>query len=317
MRKFMPACAPASTDSAPMTNALLYLTTVLIWGTTWIALKLQLGPVPIAWSIVYRFGLAAAVLMAWLALRRQWRLPERSLWPLLLAQGLALFCLNFVCFLNASRWIASGLVAVCFSTAPLWNALNGRWFQRRALSRPVLLGGALGLAGLLLLFGTEALKDLQRPQTLWGLALALAGTCCFSLGNLLSGALQRRSQTPLQTNAWAMAVGACATAAWALAQGERPAFDASPSYVGAWLYLAIPGSVIGFTAYLTLVGRLGADKAAYCTVLFPVVALNVSAWLEGYAWGASGVLGLGLVLAGNVVVFWRGGRPRAMALKPR
>jgi len=298
-------------------NALLYLATVLIWGTTWIALKLQLGPVPIAWSIAYRFWLAAAVLMAWLAWRRQWRLPPRTVWPLLLAQGLALFCLNFVCFLNASRWIASGLVAVCFSTAPLWNALNGRLFQGRALSRPVLLGGSLGLAGLLLLFGTEVLKDLDRPQTLWGLGLALAGTYCFSLGNLLSGAMQRQGQTPLQTNALAMTVGACAIATWALLRGEAPAFDASPTYVGAWLYLAVPGSVIGFTAYLTLVGRLGADKAAYCTVLFPVVALNVSAWMEGYRWTAGALLGLGLVGAGNVVVFWRGGWPRALSLRPR
>jgi drug/metabolite transporter (DMT)-like permease len=300
-----------------MNTALLYLTTVLIWGTTWIALKLQIGSVPIPWSIAYRFWLAAAVLMGWLAWRRQWKLPPRSVWPLLLCQGLCLFCLNFVCFLNASRWIASGLVAVCFSTAPLWNALNGRLLQGKPLARQVLLGGTLGLAGLLLLFGSEVLKDLGRPETLWGLGLALAGTYCFSLGNLLSGAMQRQGQTPLQTNAWAMTVGACAIAAWALLRGEAPAFDASPTYVGAWLYLAVPGSVIGFTAYLTLVGRLGADKAAYCTVLFPVVALNVSAWMEGYRWTAGALLGLGLVLAGNVVVFWRGGWPRALSLRPR
>ena len=307
MRNFVPRAAPPAPDTGGVTpaDALLYLLTVLIWGTTWIALKLQLGPVPIAWSIAYRFALAAAVLMAWLAWRRQWRLPPRRVWPLLAAQGLCLFCLNFVCFFNASRFIASGLVAVCFSTAPLWNALNGRVFQGRPLARQVLLGGALGLAGLLLLFGTEVLKDLGRPQTLAGLALALAGTYCFSLGNLLSGAMQRQGQTPLQTNAWAMLLCATAVAAWALARGDAPAFDPSPTYVAAWLYLAIPGSVICFTAYLTLVGRLGADKAAYCTVLFPVVALNVSAWVEGYAWTAGALLGLALVLAGNVVVFWR------------
>jgi drug/metabolite transporter (DMT)-like permease len=293
-----------------MSTALLYLTTVLIWGTTWIALKLQIGDVPIPWSIAYRFWLAAALLLIALAWRRQARLPPKSVWPLLLSQGLCLFCLNFVCFLNASRFVASGLVAVCFSTAPLWNALNARLFQRQPLSGRVLLGGALGLAGLLLLFGSEVAKDWGRPQTLWGLSLALAGTYCFSLGNLLSGAMQRQGQTPLQTNAWAMLIGATAIAAYALASGQPPRFDASPQYVGAWLYLAIPGSVIGFTTYLTLVGRLGADRAAYCTVLFPVIALNVSAAVEGYAWTASAGLGLLLVAAGNVAVFWRGGWPR-------
>lgn len=290
-----------------MTNALLYLSTVLIWGTTWIALKLQLGVVPIAWSIAYRFWLAAAVLLAWLAWRGAVRAPPRAVWPHLLAQGLCLFCVNFICFLLASQWIASGLVAVCFSTAPLWNALNGRLFQGKAIAPRVLLGAALGLAGLLLLFGTEVLKDLGRPQTLWGLGLALAGTCCFSLGNLLSGTMQRLGQTPLQTNAWAMTIGATVVALGAAMAGQAPSFDTSPTYVGAWLYLAIPGSVIGFTAYLTLVGRMGADRAAYCTVLFPVVALNVSAWVEGYHWTAAGLAGLLLVAMGNAVVFWRGG----------
>lgn len=292
-------------------TAALYALTVLIWGTTWIALKLQLGSVPIAWSIAWRFALAAGVMLGWLAWRRQSRLPPRRAWPLLLAQGLCLFCLNFLCFLEASRWIASGLVAVCFSTAPLWNALNGRVFHGQPLQRRVLLGAMLGLAGLVLLFGTEVLKDLGQPQTLRGLALAMAGTYCFSLGNLLSGALQRRGLPPLQTNAWAMLAGTVLVATWALASGQAPAFELSPTYVAAWLYLAIPGSVIGFTAYLTLVGRLGADRAAYCTVLFPVVALNVSAWLEGYRWTLPALLGLGLVLAGNVAVFWRARAPGA------
>jgi drug/metabolite transporter (DMT)-like permease len=211
-----------------------------------------------------------------------------------------------MCFLTASQWIASGLVAVCFSTAPVWNALNGRLFLGNALSARVLWGAGLGLVGLLLLFGTEVLKDLSRPQTLYGLGLALAGTYCFSLGNLLSGAMQKRGQTPLQTNAWAMTIGATVIAAWALASGQPMRFDASAQYVGAWLYLAIPGSVIGFTAYLTLVGRMGADRAAYCTVLFPVVALNVSAVMEGYHWTLPALGGLALVALGNVVVFWRG-----------
>jgi drug/metabolite transporter (DMT)-like permease len=316
MRKFLPPARNPRDETHRMTNLLLYVTTVLIWGTTWIALKLQLGVVPIAWSIAYRFWLAAAVLMLWLvwtAWRNQtaFRLPPRDIWPHLLAQGLCLFCLNFMCFLTASQWIASGLVAVCFSTAPVWNALNGRLFLGKALSARVLWGAGLGLAGLLLLFGTEVLKDLGRPQTLYGLGLALAGTYCFSLGNLLSGAMQKRGQTPLQTNAWAMTIGATVIAAWALVSGQPLRFDTSAQYVGAWLYLAIPGSVIGFTAYLTLVGRMGADRAAYCTVLFPVVALNVSAVMEGYHWTPPALAGLALVALGNVVVFWRGRAPLA------
>ena len=146
-----------------MTNALLYLSTVLIWGTTWIALKLQLGSVPIAWSIAYRFWLAAAVLWLWLLWRGQWRVPPRRVWPLLVAQGLCLFCLNFICFLLASRWIASGLVAVVFSTAPVWNALNGRLFHGRAIAPRVVAGALFGLGISAVLFWDRISAALFNP----------------------------------------------------------------------------------------------------------------------------------------------------------
>jgi len=164
----------------------------------------------------------------------------------------------------------------------------------------VLAGGALGLSGLVLLFWPEISGG---HATLAGLAWALGGTLCFSTGNLLSAALQKEGLKPVQTNAWGMAVGTAILTVYALLAGVPFAFDTSARYVGALLYLAIPGSVIGFTAYLTLVGRLGPERAAYSTVLFPVVALNVSAWVEGYVWTAPALVGLVLVMAGNVLVF--------------
>lgn len=290
-------------------NAVLYVLVVLIWGTTWIALKWQLGAVPIALSIAYRFGLAALVLFGWLLWRRQLVLPHGRALGWVLAQGLCLFCLNFVCFLNASRTVASGLVAVVFSSAALWNALLARVVHGRAIAPPVLAGGALGLTGLVLLFWPEISGG---HATVAGLAWALGGTLCFSTGNLLSAALQQEGLKPVQTNAWGMAVGTALLLSWAAVSGLPWVFDPSARYVGALVYLAIPGSVIGFTAYLTLVGRLGPERAAYSTVLFPVVALNVSAWAEGYRWTAPALAGLLLVMAGNVLVF----RKRPLACAP-
>ncbi|WP_066270096.1 DMT family transporter [Hydrogenophaga palleronii] len=284
-------------------NAVLYAGVVLIWGTTWIALKWQLGEVPIALSIAYRFGLAALILFAWLAWRGQLARPRgrAALW--VLGQGLCLFCLNFVCFLQASQTLASGLVAVVFSSATLWNALLARALHGRRLAPQVLAGGAFGLAGLVLLFWPEI--QAAGTGSVSGLAWALAGTLCFSCGNLLSAALQNEGLKPVQTNAWGMLVGTLVLLGYALLAGLPLVFETSWRYTGALLYLAIPGSVIGFTAYLTMVGRLGPERAAYSTVLFPVVALNVSAWLEGYRWTAPALAGLVLVMLGNVLVFRR------------
>jgi len=294
-------------------TAVLYALTVVIWGTTWIALKLQLGSVPIPWSIAWRFALAAALLFGWLALRGQLRLPRREARPLVAAQGLALFCVNFICFLNASRDIPSGLVAVVFSTATLWNALGARLVFKRALTPALVWGGLLGLAGLVAMFWPELARRGASAGTLRGLAFALAGTLCFSGANLLSARMQALGEPPALTNAWGMLVGTTVLVAGCLAAGIAPAFDPSPAYVGAWLYLAIPGSVVGFTAYLSLVGRLGPERAAYCTVLFPLVALAISSAVEDYRWSAPALAGLGLVMAGNVLVFRRPVRPTAGA----
>ncbi|WP_416422591.1 DMT family transporter [Pseudomonas sp. App30] len=284
-------------------NLFLYLLTVLIWGTTWLALKLQLGVVAIPVSIVYRFALAALVLFAILLLSRRLQPMSRRGHLICLAQGLCLFCINFMCFLTASQWVPSGLVAVVFSTATLWNALNARVFFGQRIAANVLGGGALGLAGLGLLFWPELAGHSASRETLIGLGLALLGTLCFSAGNMLSSLQQKAGLRPLTTNAWGMLYGSVMLAGYCLVRGVPFSVDWSLQYIGSLLYLVIPGSVIGFTAYLTLVGRMGPERAAYCTVLFPLVALNVSAVAEGYQWTAPALAGLVLVMAGNVLVF--------------
>jgi drug/metabolite transporter (DMT)-like permease len=291
-------------------NTLLYLLTVLIWGTTWIAITFQLGVVAAPVSIAYRFWIAATVLMLFLLATRRPVWPPRAAWPYLLAQGLALFCCNFLCFYYASKWVPSGLVAVVFSTAPIWNAVNGRVFMGRPIRRQVLGGALLGLCGIGLLFMPQMQGHWNDSGMLLGLGLALLGTLCFSTGNLLSSRMQSLGLTPWLTNTWAMLIGATILGCGALLLGMPFNFDPGTRYAASLLYLAIPGSVVAFTAYLLLVGRIGPDRAAYTTVLFPVVALTVSTFFEGYQWNALGLGGLVLVLGGNLMAFLPAGALR-------
>lgn len=284
-------------------NISLYLLTVLIWGTTWIALKMQLGDVAIPVSIVYRFGFAAIVLFVMLLASGKLQKVNRRGQLICVAQGLCLFCVNFMCFYTASQWIPSGLIAVVFSTSTLWNALNARIFFRQKVARNVLAGGALGLIGLACLFWPELVGHSASQQTLIGLGLALLGTLCFSAGNMLSSLQQKAGLRPLTTNAYGMLYGAAMLSLYCLLSGTPFGFEWNTRYIGSLAYLVIAGSVIGFTAYLTLVGRMGPERAAYCTVLFPVVALNISAFAEGYQWTAPALMGLVLVMLGNVLVF--------------
>jgi drug/metabolite transporter (DMT)-like permease len=308
-------CNGAAVNGLTM-NAFLYLLTVLIWGSTWIAIKWQLGVVPAPVSIAWRFWVAAVVLLAILLITRKPLRPPRAALPYLVAQGLALFCCNFLCFYYASQWVASGLVAVVFSTAPLWNSINGRVFLKRALQPQVVCGALLGLIGIVLLFLPQMRGHWTEAGMLRGLGLALLGTLCFSTGNLLSSRMQALGLTPWLTNTWAMFIGASVLTLASLALGMPFAIETTPRYLGSLLYLAVPGSVIGFTAYLMLVGRLGPEKAAYCTVLFPVVALTISTVYEDYRWSAPACIGLALVLCGNLLAFLPlGARLRPMAAR--
>jgi drug/metabolite transporter (DMT)-like permease len=189
-------------------NLSLYFITVLIWGTTWIAIKWQLGAVPPPVSIAWRFWLAAAVLFALLRLMRRPVRPPREAWRYLVAQGVALFCLNFLCFYYSEQVVPSGLVAVIFSTAPLLNSINGRVFMGRPLRPSAIAGALLGLTGIACLFWQQMAGHLDDHATWIGLAIAFAGTMCFSAGNLLSSRMQAMGLHPLATNGWAMLIGA-------------------------------------------------------------------------------------------------------------
>ena len=284
-------------------NILLYAVTVLIWGTTWIAIKWQLGTVPPPVSIAWRFWLAALALFALLRLMGRPLWPPRTAWRYLAAQGLALFCANFLCFYYAEQNVPSGLVAVVFSTAPLLNSINGRLFMGRPLQPTAIAGAALGLLGIVCLFVQQMAGHLGDHAVWLGLAIAFLGTLCFSVGNLLSSRMQSMGLHPFATNSWAMLIGAGVLTMGSALAGFSFAIEPDARYLGALAYLAVFGSVIGFTAYLMLVGRIGPERAAYCTVLFPIVALAASTVFEGYQWTALAVVGLVLVVAGNLVAF--------------
>jgi drug/metabolite transporter (DMT)-like permease len=284
-------------------NLLLYFITVLIWGTTWIAIKWQVGVVAPPVSIAFRFWLAALAMFVLMRLLRRSVKAPREAWPLLAGQGLALFCINFLCFYYAEQIVPSGLVAVVFSTAPLFNAINGRVFLKRPLQPSAIVGAALGLVGILCLFAPEMVGH-TGDRTMWiGLVIALVGTMSFSAGNLFSSRMQAMGLHPTVTNSWAMLIGAALLTLGSLAAGFSFQPEMTVRYFGSLAYLAVPGSVIGFTTYLTLVGRIGPERAAYCTVLFPFVALAVSTVFEGYQWSAAAVAGLALVVVGNLIAF--------------
>src|SRR5580700_1745941 len=285
-----------------MKTLFFYAVTVLIWGSTWFAIKLQLSSVPSQVSVAYRFALAALILFAWCWIRR---LPlkfsfREHLW--LMLQGIAVFSTNYVLFYEAEKHLVSGSVAIIFSLLVVFNILNNWFFFRVKPTYQVLGGAALGLLGIVLTFWYELFNLGSSLANVFGIGLSLVGTVCASFGNMIFARLRKDGMPIVQGNAFGMLYGTVVLFAYACFSGGKFSFDSSPSYILSLLYLSLFGSVIAFGCYLTLVGRIGADRAAYCSVLFPIVALGLSAAFEGYRLNALSGLGIVLVLAGNVLV---------------
>lgn len=288
-----------------MQNAVLYLITVLIWGSTWLAIKLQLGVVAPEASVVYRFFLASVLLFAFsrargLALR--FTLRQHAFIAL---QGLLLFGINYILVYFAELHVTSGLVAVIFSTIIIFNVIFGALLLKSRVNTLVVLGALIGISGLGLVFWPELQGFDLRGGAALGIGMALLSSLSASLGNIVSARNQQESIPVIQANAYGMLYGSLLTLIIALARGTEFAFDGSFAYLASLLYLALFGSVIAFGCYLTLLGRIGADRAAYVTVLFPVIALLLSAAFEGLALSGPQFAGIGLILLGNVIVVAR------------
>ncbi|MBV8587252.1 MAG: EamA family transporter [Verrucomicrobia bacterium] len=285
-----------------MKTFLLYAVAVLIWGSTWFAIKLQLTGIPSQVSLLYRFGLAAMLLFLWCRLRRvPIRFSPREHLLLLLA-GLSVFSTNYILLYEAERELVSGSVAIIFSLLVIFNILNMWFFFGQRPGYAVLASAALGLIGIALTFWQELHTLGSTPGNGLGIVLGLAGTLCASLGNMVFAKMHKRGIPVVSGNAFGMLYGTVLLLIYAWITGGRFSFDFSPSYILSLFYLSLFGSVIAFGCYLALVGRIGADRAAYVSIMFPIVALVLSTIFEGYRLNLLSGFGIILVLAGNALI---------------
>ena len=278
---------------------LLYSMVVFGWSTSWLPLKWQLGVVAPEVSLVWRFVIAATVMFVISIYLRQslmfnWRTHLR-----LALLGLCIFSTNFAFFYHGGKGVASGLLAVVFSSASLLNVLMTAVLGRSRPRIAHLLAAMVGLTGVVCLFWPE----LQLSNTaLTSLALCLIGTLFFCTGNMVSAACQKRGIPIFASASWGMLYGACYLALFSFISNHEFIIEPTAKYVLGLVWLALVSSVMTFAAYLSLIGRIGPSRAGYATVIFPVFALMISTVFESYTWSSLAFIGLGLVIFGNVIM---------------
>lgn len=283
-------------------NIFLYIMTVFIWGSTWFAITFQLGTIPIDISICYRFGLASLLIFAWCFFKKLHLKFSGKAHLFFIAQGFFLFSINYMAAYAASHYIASGLNAIGFSMVLVFNIINSFLFYRTPLTRPVVFGASCGVIGMMLTFW-PALSTLDLSnESLIGIFLSLLGGLLASFGNMISARNQKNNIPVTESNAFAMGYGALWLVGVILAKGLSFQFDFSYPYILSLLHLSIFGSIFAFGCYLTLLGRIGASKAAYALVMVPIVALGVSTLFEDFVWELHIFAGIGLIILGNIII---------------
>ncbi|WP_372627105.1 DMT family transporter [Arsukibacterium sp.] len=300
-----------------MKNTLLYLVTVLIWGSTWFAIEFQLGEVAIEISLLYRFTIAAALMWAFCWYRKlDMRFSLRQHGFIMLLATLN-FAVNFLFIYQAQQYLSSAMTAIAFTTMLLMNIINTRLFFGKPVPKRIYFGALLGIAGIVVLFYPD-LQQLDLANTsLLGLLLILSGALSASFGNMVSVRNSREGMPIMQVNAWGMLYGSLVLLVAALFNGNSFNFSTEPSYILSLLYLAVFGSVIAFASYFALLKQIGPEKASYTIVLFPLVAVVLSTLLEGFAWTGYTFSGFALVLLGNVLVLTPFSKIKALLFRPK
>ncbi|KAB8043787.1 DMT family transporter [Janthinobacterium aquaticum] len=271
-----------------MSSPFLFITACLIWGSTFWAITLQLGDVAPAVSVVYRFGLASATLFAWCALRGdRLLLPWRAQRPMIL-QGLASFALSYVCTYSSEQYLVSALVSVLFALMVFWTPVLNRIAFGTPITLSTCFAAAVAICGVVLLFYQSigaAWKEILGGGSghfLLGFVLALVATIASTVGNALVMKVRAHSSNVLLTMAWTMLWGTLMVAVWAISSGQSWHLPTRASYWLGLVYLAVFGSVIAFSAYFTLIARIGTQKTVYIGVVTPVISVLLSVQFEHY-----------------------------------
>ena len=283
-----------------------------IWGSTWIVIRGQLGIVPPQWSVTYRF-VVAAVAMAGVALLKgeSLRVGKRGVAAATFL-GFTQFCVNFNAVYLAERHITSGVVATVFALLLIPASLMAwAWLGQRPTMRFV-WSSLVAVTGIALLFAHE-LQEHQASarQVVAGIGITLIGMVGAATANVVQARPEMRRYPLFALLAWSMATGAVIDAVIAFVMTGPPSFDPRLSYWAGVLYLALLASVLTFSLYYPVIRRIGAAKAAYSSVIVPIIAMGFSTWLEGYRWSPLNVAGALLALGGMAGALSRSRSPVA------
>ncbi len=294
-------------------NWQLFAFCVIVWGTTWHAITYQISDLAPEFGVALRFGLAAALLLAFAAWRRERLRLTLRMHASLALQGSFLYGVSYVCVYHAERFVASGLVAVGFSGSPLLAGLGTSLLFGVVVGGRFVVGGVLSLVGVAMIFWPEIVRPSSNGDGGLGAALTVGAVLLSTVGGVTASRNRRLGVPLLPAMGFGMLYGAAAAALLGLLLGRDLVLPMTASWWLALAWLSVAGSVLTFACFLTLQDRLGPGPAGSVGVMTPLLALVVSLLFEGYRPDLFTAFGTVLAIAGNALML----RPAAsLSLKP-
>lgn len=282
-------------------NVFLFAVCACVWGSTWIAINYQIHDMHIMLSVALRFGLAAAIMGIFCLVKGiSLKLPLKQ-HKLIALAGVFLYTMDYSFLYAAQQHMISALLAVLSSTVIYFNVILRRVIMGKAMRTEVILGATVGLVGIVMIFLPEFEAFSTQQGIVVGLMFATGSFLSAALGNVVSEKVLSGEIRVLQMNFWAMTYGVIVTVTIAIISGAKLIWPSESSYYISLLYLVVFGSIIAFGAYMRLLKQIGADKAAYVVLVYPVVALAISTVFEGYTWSLLSLFGVVFVLFGNAI----------------
>ncbi len=288
-----------------------FIIITLIWGSTWIVIKDQLGTVPPSWSVTYRYVIASAAMFAYAAAKKLPLRIGREGHTLALAFGIPQFFLNFNFVYGAELYITSGVVAIVFALLLVPNSALAWLFLKHPITGRFVAGSAVAVTGVCLLFLNEIRTASVAPAAvLIGIGLTMLGVLSASASNVMQGTERLRARPIVTMLAWGMFYGTLANAIFAFLLYGQPVIEYRIGYWVGLVYLGLFASALAFALYFKILREVGPGRAAYSSLLVPIIAMIFSTLFEDYHWTTLAAAGCVLALLGLFIAL-KSARPAA------
>ena len=285
----------------------------LIWGSTYLAIKVAVAALPPWFAAGVRFLTAGALLYGWARLRRA-APPARAHWPGIWLLAVLMFLVCYSSLFWAEKTIPSGAASVLVATLPAWVLVFEISILKTQRATPLmLLALACGLAGVVLLSG--GLRARIGSSAWAPCAAILLCEISWAAGSVLSKRMALPPSHAINAGAQMLCGGVLLMVGSALTGEWRELRPPPLSAILAMLYLIVAGSLVAYSSFVWLLGRMSPTRLSSYAYVNPVVALTLGCLLGGETLGPTALAGCGLVLGSVVLILNRksGARPPARA----